>query len=75
MALGEAKAKAKREFQECLQKSGLTLEACRAYVEEHPELKRPMYRVPHFKGVIGTASRMVLHIADRKRRAGRRAVA
>ncbi len=75
MALGEAKAKAKREFQECLQKSGLTLEACRAYVEEHPELKRPMYRVPHVQGVISTASNMVLHIADRKRREGRRAAA
>jgi hypothetical protein len=65
MALGEAKAKAKREFQEALEKAGLTLEQCRAYVEAHPELKRPMYIVPHTKGVIGTAANFVLHIADR----------
>ncbi|MBI4874281.1 MAG: activator of (R)-2-hydroxyglutaryl-CoA dehydratase [Acidobacteria bacterium] len=73
MALGEAKAKAKREFQECLAKTGLTLADCRAYVGEHPELKRPMYRVPHTKGVIGVAANMVLHIGDRMRREGRRA--
>ncbi|MBN2128109.1 MAG: hypothetical protein JW741_01380 [Sedimentisphaerales bacterium] len=75
MALGEAKAKAKREFQECIEKSGLTLEACRAYVEEHPELKRPMYRVPHVKGVVGTAANFVLHIADRMRSETRRSAA
>ena len=69
MALGEAKNKAKREFQECLEKTGLTLEACRAYVDEHPELKRPMYRVPSHKGVIGTAANFVLHIAERMGRA------
>jgi predicted nucleotide-binding protein (sugar kinase/HSP70/actin superfamily) len=65
MALGEAKAKAKREFQETLDKTGLTLDQCRAYVAEHPELKRPMYIVPHTKGVIGTAANFVLHLAER----------
>jgi predicted nucleotide-binding protein (sugar kinase/HSP70/actin superfamily) len=74
MALGEAKAKAKREFQEALDKTGLTLAECRAYVEVHPELKRPMYLVPHTKGVIGSAANFVLHIAERMRRE-RRAVA
>ncbi|MGE5646385.1 MAG: activator of (R)-2-hydroxyglutaryl-CoA dehydratase [Acidobacteriota bacterium] len=69
MALGEAKARAKREFQEALEKTGLTLEQCRAYVEEHPELKRPMYRVPHTKGVIGTAANFVYHIAGLRRAA------
>jgi DNA-binding transcriptional MerR regulator len=73
MALGEAKAKAKLEFQECLQKAGLTLEQCRQYLDRHPEMKRPMYRVPHVKGVVGTAANMVLHIADRMRQEGRRA--
>jgi predicted nucleotide-binding protein (sugar kinase/HSP70/actin superfamily) len=63
MALGEAKAKAKREFQEVLQKSGLTLEDCRAWIEQHPELKRPMYRVPQTKGVTGIAANLVHHIA------------
>ena len=41
MALGEAKNKAKKEFAEALEKTGLTLEQCRAWVEAHPETKRP----------------------------------
>jgi len=68
MALGEAKAKAKREFAEALERTGLTLERCYEYVDAHPELKRPMYVVPHRKGVVGVASQMVYHIADRQRR-------
>ncbi|MGQ9633969.1 MAG: activator of (R)-2-hydroxyglutaryl-CoA dehydratase [Bryobacteraceae bacterium] len=73
MALGEAKAKAKLELQECLQKTGLTLEDCRRYLDQHPEMKCPMYRVPHVKGVVGMAANMVLHIAERMRQEGRRA--
>ncbi len=65
MALGEAKAKAKNEFHEVLQRTGLTLDQCRAWVERHPEVKRPLYRVPHVKGVVGSAANFVLHIADR----------
>jgi hypothetical protein len=65
MALGEAKAKAKREFAEVLQKTALTLDQCRAWVEAHPEVKRPLYHVPHQEGVIGSAANFVLHIADR----------
>lgn len=65
MALGEAKNKAKQEFQQALKTTGLTLEQCREFVAAHPELKRPMYRVPHRKGVIGTAANFVYHIADR----------
>jgi hypothetical protein len=75
MALGEAKAKAKREFQEALDKASLTLADCRAYVEAHPELKRPMYRVPQTKGVIGTAANFVLHIAARMKTERRAAAA
>ncbi|MCX6624415.1 MAG: activator of (R)-2-hydroxyglutaryl-CoA dehydratase [Acidobacteria bacterium] len=63
MALGEAKNKAKREFQETLEKTGLSVDECRAYVDAHPEMKRPMYHVPHFKGVVGSAANFVLHIA------------
>jgi predicted nucleotide-binding protein (sugar kinase/HSP70/actin superfamily) len=67
MALGEAKARAKREFQQALEATGLSLEDCYAYVEEHPELKRPMYKVPKREGVIGVAANMVYHIADRRK--------
>jgi predicted nucleotide-binding protein (sugar kinase/HSP70/actin superfamily) len=65
MALGEAKNKAKREFDEALRRTGLTLDGCRAYVDAHPEMKRPMYKVPHTKGVVGTAANFVYHIAER----------
>ena len=69
MALGEAKNKAKREFQDALDKAGVTLEECRAYVSAHPETKRPMYHVPHTQGFVGTAANFVLHIAQRMGRA------
>ena len=36
----------------------------RAYAEEHPELQDPLYKVPHAKGVIGTAANFVLHVAE-----------
>jgi predicted nucleotide-binding protein (sugar kinase/HSP70/actin superfamily) len=65
MALGEAKNKAKKEFAECLERTGLTLEQCRAYVDTHPETKRPMYHVPHTKGVVGVAANFVMHLAER----------
>jgi predicted nucleotide-binding protein (sugar kinase/HSP70/actin superfamily) len=65
MALGEAKNKAKKEFRECLERAGLTLEGCRTYVDAHPEMKRPMYHVPHTKGVVGSAANFVMHLAER----------
>jgi predicted nucleotide-binding protein (sugar kinase/HSP70/actin superfamily) len=68
MALGEAKAKARLEFEECLKKTGRSLDDIRDYVAEHPELKRPMYKVPHVEGVAGTAAQFVLHVGDRMRR-------
>src|SRR5579883_2445613 len=67
MALGEARSKAKKEFAEVLERTGLTLDQCRGYVDAHPELKRPMYHVPHTQGVVGVAANLVLHIADRMR--------
>jgi predicted nucleotide-binding protein (sugar kinase/HSP70/actin superfamily) len=70
MALGEAKNKAKREFQETLDKTGLTLDDCRRFVEEHPEMKRPMYKTPHYKGVVGMAANFALHIAERAKAEG-----
>jgi hypothetical protein len=67
MALGEAKNKSKKEFAEALSSTGLTLEQCRAWVEAHPESRRPLYQVPHTKGVIGVAANFVYHIAERIR--------
>lgn len=64
MALGEAKAKAKAEFEAALATSGKRLEEIRAYVADHPELKRPFYPVPHRPGVAGTAAQFVLHVGE-----------
>ncbi|MCW5982095.1 MAG: hypothetical protein KIT09_28675 [Bryobacteraceae bacterium] len=75
MALGEAKTKAKREFQQALDATGLTLEDCYAYVEANPEMKRPMYLVPHRHGVIGSAANFVHHLADRMTNEPRRPAA
>jgi predicted nucleotide-binding protein (sugar kinase/HSP70/actin superfamily) len=75
MALGEAKAKAKREFAAALEANGRTLEEIRSFVAEHPELGRPMYRVPRHDGVAGVAANFVWHVAQRMRREARETVA
>ena len=65
MALGEAKSKAKLEFQQVLDSTGKRLDDVRAYVAEHAELRRPFYHVPHVHGVAGTAANFVLHVSRR----------
>jgi hypothetical protein len=65
MALGEAKVKAKTEFEQCLKSTGKSLDEIREYISEHPELKRPFYHVPHREGIAGTAAQFVLHVNDR----------
>ena len=64
MTLGEAKAKAKAEFQEALSQSGKSLEEIRSYAAQHPELRRPFYRVPHHEGVAGVAANFILHVSE-----------
>jgi hypothetical protein len=71
MALGEAKVKAKLEFEECLSSTGKTMDQIREYISEHPELRRPFYHVPHRKGVAGTAAQFILHVSDRMDKSGR----
>jgi hypothetical protein len=65
MALGEAKVKAKGEFEQCLKATGKSMAEIREYIDEHPELKRPFYHVPHREGVAGTAAQFILHVSDR----------
>jgi predicted nucleotide-binding protein (sugar kinase/HSP70/actin superfamily) len=62
MILTEAKKRAQREFDEVMEKTGMTLEAIRRYEERHPEVKRGTYRVPHL-GYAGTAANYVTHLA------------
>src|SRR5438045_5788496 len=64
MALGEAKAKAKLEFQQAMASTGKRLEDIQAFVAANPALRRPFYKVPHRHGVAGTAATFVLHVSD-----------
>lgn len=62
MILTEAKKRAQAEFEEALDKTGLTIERIRGYEARHRELRRATYRVPHL-GYAGTAANYVLHLA------------
>ena len=64
MALGSARVKAKEEFKSVLSKTGKSLEDLKTYVENHPEMKKPMYQVPVKEGIVGTAANFVLHVSD-----------
>ena len=64
MALGEAKAKARTEFDRCLESTGQRLEDIRDYVAEHAELRSPLYRVPRRPDVAGVAANFALHVSD-----------
>jgi predicted nucleotide-binding protein (sugar kinase/HSP70/actin superfamily) len=68
MALSEAKTKARAEFEQSLKTSGERLEDIREYVEEHPELRSPLYQVPRRHGVAGVAANFVLHVGQRMKR-------
>ena len=65
MALGEAKVKAKLEFEQALESTGKSLDEIRDFVAEHSELRRPFYHVPHRPGIAGTAAQFVLHVSER----------
>ena len=64
MALGEAKNKAKKEFAEALEKTGLTLDQCRAWVEAHPETQAAAVPGAAPQGRGRHAANFVYHIAD-----------
>ena len=64
MALGEAKARARLEFQQALEATGKSLDDIRGYVDAHPILRRSLYQVPQRHGITGTAAQFVLHVGD-----------
>jgi len=64
MALGEARVKAREEFERVLQVEGLDLERLREHVAARPELRRGLYHVPRTEGVVGNAANFVLHVAN-----------
>ena len=65
MALGEAKIRCKAEFAEALARTGQDVGAIRAYAARHPELLKPLQKVPVTDGVAGRAANFVLHVAER----------
>ena len=67
MALTEAKLRARAEFEDCLNQCGRRLEDIRAYVDDHPDLRNPLYEIPRHEGVAGVAANFVLHVAERMR--------
>jgi predicted nucleotide-binding protein (sugar kinase/HSP70/actin superfamily) len=64
MALGEAKAKTRMEFQEALRKTGRNIEEIQAFVSSHSELNRSLYPVPHYDGFAGVAANFIMHVGD-----------
>jgi hypothetical protein len=64
MALGEAKAKARLEFQQALASTGKSLDYLQRFVHAHPVLRHPFYHVPHRPGMTGTAAQFVVHASD-----------
>ncbi|MDT8340492.1 MAG: hypothetical protein RQ751_03185 [Longimicrobiales bacterium] len=64
MALGAARARARREMDDVLTASRWRLPDLRAYVDDHARLKQASYRVPHAPGVVGRAANLARHVAD-----------
>jgi hypothetical protein len=52
------------EFEQVLESSGKKLEDLKSYVGDHPELRKPLYPIPHRKGVTGVAANFALHVSD-----------
>ena len=64
MALGEAKIKAKAEFEQALASTGKKLDEIKAYIAEHRQLRSPLYPVPRRRGIAGVAANFVLHVGN-----------
>jgi predicted nucleotide-binding protein (sugar kinase/HSP70/actin superfamily) len=64
MALGEAKVKARMEFERVLESTGRSLEDIKSFVADHRELRHLLYPVPQQEGVTGVAANFVLHVND-----------
>jgi predicted nucleotide-binding protein (sugar kinase/HSP70/actin superfamily) len=64
MALGEAKIKAKAEFERALASTGKNLDEIKAYAARHRQLRNPFYPVPRRRGIAGVAANFVLHVSN-----------
>ena len=70
MALGEAKAKAKLEFAECLKKTGYEISEIREYVNSRPALQNPFIHISHRKGISGIGANFILDVAELMKKEG-----
>jgi hypothetical protein len=64
MALGEARVKARAEFDAALIASGKSPEEIREYVARHRQLRSPFYPIPRRRGIAGQAANFVLHVGN-----------
>lgn len=71
MALGDARRKAREEFDAAVASTGRTAQEIRAFVADHPEMNSALYRFPRAKGIAGTSAQFMLHAAQRMKAARR----
>lgn len=64
MSLSDAMMKAKREVADARAAAGISMEELRAYVDQHPEMKKATYIVPRRPGVVSMAAHFVYHVGD-----------
>jgi hypothetical protein len=64
MALGEAKIRAKEEFEQALASTRKKLDEIKDYAATHRRLRSPFYPVPRRQGIAGGAANFVLHVSD-----------
>jgi predicted nucleotide-binding protein (sugar kinase/HSP70/actin superfamily) len=64
MALGPARAKARREMDDVLSDIRWTLNDLKAYADDHPHIKRASYSVPHHPGIVGRAANFAYHVSE-----------
>ena len=67
MILTEAKKRAQREFDEVLERTGMTPEKLRERAADAPEVKRATFAVPRTGAAAGTAANVALYLAARRR--------
>jgi predicted nucleotide-binding protein (sugar kinase/HSP70/actin superfamily) len=64
MALGGARTKARREMAQVLEASRWTIDELRSYADDHPDITRASYAVPHHPGIVGRAANLAIHVGS-----------
>jgi predicted nucleotide-binding protein (sugar kinase/HSP70/actin superfamily) len=64
MALGEARVKARAEFDAALASTGKSLAGIKEYVAMNRSLRSPFYPIPRRRGIAGRGANFVLHAGD-----------